>query len=77
LGRGEDIGRKGSENNIWLEAFSKKKNESCAKFLVQQKKSCLLAKKVCYSNDRKQEKKRCDPRDFKNLKKNASLQSLR
>lgn len=25
LGRGEDVGRKDSENNIWLEAFSKKK----------------------------------------------------
>jgi len=25
FGRGENIGKKGSENNIWLEAFSKKK----------------------------------------------------
>lgn len=41
---------------------------------MQQKKSCLLAKKVCYGNDRKQEKKRWDLRDFKNLKKKSSLQ---
>lgn len=77
LGRGENIGRKGSENNIWLEAFSKKKKMNHAQSFQCNKRNLVSLPKrfvIAMTGNRR---KRGGIQKILRIKKKKSLQILK